>query len=156
MIIGAAFVLASATFRPNTTMPRSTVCTVQGGANLSPELHWRGAPKGTKSFALIVHDPDAPHPGGWYHWVLYGLPAGMHDLAAGAAPPPALTGINSSGARAYGGPCPPPGKMHHYVFTLYALDFMPALDKDLTAPQEQAAIARHVLASATLTGLFRR
>lgn len=157
MILAAlTFSLASATFKPNSTMPASTVCSRYGGANVSPELHWQGAPKGTQSFALIMHDPDAPHPGGWYHWVLYGFPPKMHDLAAGAEPPPAFVGINSGSQQNYEGPCPPPGKPHHYRFTLYALDYMPSLEKDLTGPQVEAALKGHVLASTTLTGMYGR
>lgn len=157
MILAAlTFSLASATFKPNAVMPMSTVCSRYGGSNISPELHWQGAPKGTKSFALIAHDPDAPHPGGWYHWVSYGFPPTTHELVAGIALPPALVGFNSGAQQSYEGPCPPPGKPHHYHFTLYALDFMPALDKDLTGPQVEAAIKGHVLARTTLTGIYGR
>ena len=154
MILAAlTFTLASATFKPNATMPLRTVkC---GGANVSPELHWQGAPKGTRSFALILHDPDAPHPGGWYHWVVYDMPASTRELPAGAAIAPSRLGTTSFGSPGYGGPCPPPGKVHHYNFTLYALDEALVPGGTFTGPQLERAIAGHVLAKTTLTGLFQ-
>jgi Raf kinase inhibitor-like YbhB/YbcL family protein len=154
MLAAITFALASATFKPNTTVPKTMVCTELGGANTSPELHWRGAPKGTKSFALVVHDPDAPHPGGWYHWVVFGLQRWSHELPAGADIPAGALGTTSSGKAGYGGACPPPGKVHHYNFTLYALNEMYAPKNAVTGPQVQAAIKGHVLAKAALTGLY--
>jgi Raf kinase inhibitor-like YbhB/YbcL family protein len=164
MIIAAvtAFTIASATFKPNTTMPIGTVYTQCGGKNVSPELHWSGAPKGTKSFALIVHDPDAPHPGGWYHWVLYDIPSATRSIAASFDPPrghgkaPPWWGLNDFGDTAYDGPCPPARKTHHYHFTLYALDLERVEGSHLTGPQLLRAMAGHVRARATLTGLYRR
>ncbi len=152
------FVLASNTFKPNATMPKSTEYNQSGcnGANISPELHWSGAPKDTRSFALIVHDPDAPAAGGWYHWIVYNVPASTQSFAAGVQLSNRELGKNSWGDVAYSGPCPPPGSPHHYNFTLYALD-TPALTLDRpTGPQLEAAIAKHTLAHARLTGLFRR
>lgn len=156
MITLAAFVLSSATFQANATMPKSTVYKQCSGDNVSPELRWSGAPAGTKSFALIVHDPDAPAPGGWYHWVAYNIPATTHGLAAGSPLPPAQLGKTSFGENAYGGPCPPPGKPHHYNFTLYALDVASIPGEHLTGPELQAAIAHHTLARTTYTGLYGR
>ncbi len=164
MLAALTFTLASATFKPNTTMPMRTVYTQCGGDNRSPELHWSGAPQGTRSFALIAHDPDAPHPGGWYHWVFYNLPASLHSLPEGAAVPPVHAGSSTGwdlgktdfGETSYGGPCPPPGKPHHYNFTLYALD-VPALPgAHLTGPQLEGEMKGHVLAKATLTGLYQK
>jgi len=113
------------------------------GQNSSPALSWRNAPAGTRSFALMVHDPDAPTGSGWWHWVVYDIPANVTSLAAGAGDPkkhllPAgvVQGRTDFGTPGYGGPCPPPGKPHHYYFRLYALkvpklevpaDAMPAL-----------------------------
>lgn len=155
MILAAmTFALASTTFKPGTTMPLRTVYTQCGGENASPELHWRGAPKQARSFALIAHDPDAPHPGGWYHWIVYNLPATTHELVEGAAIAAADLGNTSFGSPGYGGPCPPPGKPHHYNFTLYALDRHIA-GKSLTGPELEAAISGHVLAKTTLTGVYQ-
>lgn len=156
MITLAAFVLASSTFHSGGTMPFSTVSKACGGQNISPELHWRGAPARTKSFALIVHDPDAPAPGGWYHWVVYNLPATTQELPASAMLASSQLGRASSEQIAYGGPCPPSGPVHHYNFTLYALDEPVVMGAALTGPELVKAIAPHVLATAKLTGLYRR
>lgn len=156
IVASLAFVLASSTFKPNATMPATTEYNRSGckGGNISPELHWSGAPAGTKSFALVMHDPDAPAPGGWYHWVVYDIPATTHAFAAGAKLPDNELGHTSWGEDAYGGPCPPPGAPHHYNFTLYALDTASIGKQRLTGPQVEAAVAHHTLARTTLTGLF--
>ena len=156
MILAAAFMLASATFKADTTMPLSTVYKQCGGSNISPELHWSGAPAQTKSFALVVHDPDALAPGGWYHWVVYNLPATAEELPAGMKFAASQLGETSFEEHSYGGPCPPPGKPHHYNFTLYALDVGTVVGSHLTGPQLEAAIAHHTLARAHLTGLYGR
>ncbi|HEY6921916.1 MAG TPA: YbhB/YbcL family Raf kinase inhibitor-like protein, partial [Steroidobacteraceae bacterium] len=98
------------------------------GKNLSPELHWSGAPEGTKSFAVMVFDPDAPTGSGFWHWVVYDIPADVDHLPAEAGDPKkpglpkgAIQGRTDFGISAYGGPCPPPGKPHHYHFKLFAL-----------------------------------
>lgn len=155
MILAAAFALASATFKPNETMPLRTVYVQCGGTNVSPELHWTGAPKRTRSFAIVAHDPDAPAPGGWYHWVVYGLPASTHQLVEGATLPVNELGKTSFGSAGYGGPCPPPGKVHHYNFTLYALDKPSVIGGALTGPELERKMAGHVLAKTTLTGLYQ-
>lgn len=141
----AAFHLMSATFQPNAPMPITTVANDCGGKNISPELHWTGAPRGTKSFALIIHDPDAPRPGGFYHWAVANIPASAVALGAGTDLYPG-----------YYGPCPPAGKVHHYHITLYALDAQHLETK--TPPNAQALLASikgHVLGQATLTGLYQ-
>ena len=98
------------------------------GQNVSPALSWSHAPAGTQSFALLVHDPDAPTGSGWWHWLVYDIPASVTTLPAAAGDPKtkllpagALQGRTDFGTYAYGGPCPPPGKLHHYHFRLYAL-----------------------------------
>jgi len=97
------------------------------GGNLSPALSWKGAPAGTRSFAVTVYDPDAPTGSGWWHWVVYDISATATALAAGAAikaplPVGSKQGRNDFGARNFGGACPPAGdKPHRYVFTVHAL-----------------------------------
>ena len=148
--------LNSATFAPNHTVPRSMVATDCGGENRSPVLTWSDAPKGTKSFALLVHDPDAPRAGGFDHWVLYNLPPAKPRLAPNE-PSDGTQGRNGTGAPGYYGPCPPPGNVHHYVFTLFALDVAHiGGDAPLDAAAMRRAITGHVLAEATLTGLYQR
>ena len=130
------------------------------GGDLSPALSWSDAPPGTKSFALIVDDPDAPDPKApkmtYVHWVLYDIPANAEGLGAdGAAPTGARTGTNDRKRSAYTGPCPPIGR-HRYFFKLYALDTMLG---DLSMPSKAAlegAMRGHVLAQAELVGTYER
>ena len=134
------------------------------GGNISPALDWSGAPAGTRSFALLMHDPDAPTGSGWWHWVVYNIPATVSSLAAGAGdaakrllPPGAQQGRTDFGTPGYGGPCPPPGKPHHYHLRLYALK----VDKlDLPADATAAFVGFNVraqaLGSAELMGVYGR
>jgi Raf kinase inhibitor-like YbhB/YbcL family protein len=148
-----ALQLLSATFLPGAPLP---TWTAHGGpacpgADRSPELHWNGAPAGTRSFALIVYDRDAR----WWHWVAYGIPGGTQHLAAGAVLPASEQGLTSFRERRYGGSCPPPGKVHHYVFTLYALDVASiGARAPLGGPALLARIRGHVLARAQLVGRY--
>ena len=98
------------------------------GENKSPELHWSDIPKGTKSFALTVFDPDAPTGSGWWHWIVVNIPANVTQLPEDASakhllPKGAVETVTDFGRPGFGGPCPPKGdKAHAYIFTLYALD----------------------------------
>ncbi|MDO8988376.1 MAG: YbhB/YbcL family Raf kinase inhibitor-like protein [Sideroxyarcus sp.] len=97
------------------------------GDNLSPGLEWKNPPPGTLSYAVTVYDPDAPTGSGWWHWIVYNIPASANGLPTGAVvraalPAGAKQGRNDYGERNFGGACPPPGdKPHHYIFTVYAL-----------------------------------
>ena len=127
----AGFALSSPTIKPGSTLGEAQVFNGFGcsGKNISPALVWSGAPAGTKSYAVTVYDPDAPTGSGWWHWVVYNIPAGTHELPenAGAAdgkglPAGAMQGHTDFGSAAFGGACPPPGdKPHRYIFTVYAL-----------------------------------
>ena len=126
----SAFTLSSSDISPGGKIAEAQVFNGFGckGGNISPALSWSGAPEGTKSFALMVHDPDAPTGSGWWHWVVYNIPASTTSLAAGAGDPKknllpqgTVQGRTDFGEPGYGGPCPPPGKPHHYYFRLYAL-----------------------------------
>jgi Raf kinase inhibitor-like YbhB/YbcL family protein len=117
--------IADAKEIPETQVFNSLGCT---GRNISPALSWSHVPDGTQSFALLVHDPDAPMAGGWWHWMVYNIPGNVTSLPADAGNPakhlmPGTTvqGRSDFGTPGYGGPCPPPGKPHHYYFRLYAL-----------------------------------
>ncbi len=135
------------------------------GSNISPSLQWHGAPAGTKSYAVTVYDPDAPTGSGWWHWVIYNIPASVTRLSANAGDPKknvmpagAVQGNTDFGAPGYGGPCPPVGdKPHHYIFTVYALNAdkidVPA---NATAAYVGFNLHAHQLAKATLTGLYWR
>ena len=150
---GQPFTLRSPDFRNGAPIPAIHACT---GRNVAPMLVWAGVPLPTRSFALVVVDPDAPHPGGWVHWVVYNVPATWRTL--GARSPHAFDeGITSSGRRAYGGPCPPAnGHVHHYVFTLYALNLAHLAGHGLTRDALVRAMRGHILRTATLIGTFRR
>lgn len=136
------------------------------GQNVSPAVTWTGAPANAKSFALILHDPDAPTGvGGFTHWIVYNIPASAHglDKGAGAAdgkklPAGAMQAMTSFGTPGYGGPCPPAGdKAHRYVFTLYALN-VEKVDLPPNATQALAGftINGRKVASATFTAMFGR
>lgn len=138
------FVLRSPSIAEQQTLPRDHVHHAMGagGENISPELAWSGAPAGTKSFALTMYDPDAPTGSGWWHWVVYDIPADATALPRGAGaaggavlPKGAKQGRTDFGTREYGGAAPPPGHgPHRYVFTLYALN----VDK-LDVPEDASA-----------------
>ena len=125
------FTLASPTIKPGSTLTQEQVFSGFGctGKNVSPALKWSGAPEGTKSYAVTVYDPDAPTGSGWWHWVVYNLPAGVTELGAGAGdasganlPKGAAQGRTDFGSAAFGGACPPVGdKPHRYIFTVHAL-----------------------------------
>lgn len=136
------------------------------GEDRSPPLSWSNAPAGTKEFALIVHDPDAPG-GTWYHWVLYNLPADVTSLPAGMPrdavlqmPVKGRQGLNSwpKNNVGYRGPLPPPGHgPHRYVFTVYAVDTRIELAPNLaTAEALRKKLAGHVLAEGALQGVYER
>jgi Raf kinase inhibitor-like YbhB/YbcL family protein len=157
------FTLKSATFSEGGTLPQSSVANVFGctGKNVQPDLHWSAAPAGTKSFALTMYDPDAPVSGGFWHWVVFDIPSTMMMLNAMSENPMQrafVNGINSAKSQGYVGPCPPPGKPHHYVFTLYALDVpkVAGADSSTTGPALTDAIKGHILGKAMLTGLYGR
>lgn len=130
------------------------------GRNLSPPLAWTDPPPGTRTFALLAHDPDAPR-GDWVHWVLFHLPAAARFLPEGVPPLADLPdgsrqGLNDFNRLGYGGPMPPPGRTHRYVFHLYALDTVLELNARATKAELLAAMRGHVLAETQLTGTFRR
>jgi Raf kinase inhibitor-like YbhB/YbcL family protein len=129
------------------------------GANFSPPLEWAGSPAGTRSFALICDDPDAPM-GTWVHWVIYDIPPTATMLAEGITrqkdlPGGGTQGINDFRKVGYGGPCPP-GGTHRYFFKLYALDTMLGLKSGITKDQLLKAMRGHILAEAQIMGTYRR
>jgi Raf kinase inhibitor-like YbhB/YbcL family protein len=130
------------------------------GEDLSPPLHWGVPPAATRSFVLIVDDPDAPV-GTWVHWVIYDIPLDLRGLTEGIPtkdhlPNGAMQGLNDFKRIGYGGPCPPPGKPHRYYFKLYALDAILKLKPRATKAHVSAACKGHVLAEAQLMGRFSR
>jgi Raf kinase inhibitor-like YbhB/YbcL family protein len=159
-----AFQLFSSAFADGGLIPKLLTCE---GADLSPALEWSGAPEGTRGFALIVEDPDAPS-GTWNHWLLYDIPSSTQGLPQGVGqasrPVPdrpgglPYQGRNDFGKLGYGGPCPPKGHgPHRYFFKLYSLD-VPTLGLPVGAarPELDRAIHGHVLAQAQYMGRYER
>jgi Raf kinase inhibitor-like YbhB/YbcL family protein len=132
-----------------------------GGGGQSPPLAWSGAPDGTKSYALVVFDPEGASGAGVAHWVYYGIPAEVSALpeGIGSSPnPPYVNGINVTGKPGYRGFCPPHGQTpHHYLLTLFATDLAPdALAPGLTRAQLLAALDKHVLSLTSIVARFGR
>jgi len=149
--------LTSPAFAAGKLIPIQHTC---DGADVSPALSWSDAPPGVKVFALICDDPDAPV-GTWVHWVIWGMPgttAGLPENVAKAESLPEGTrqGVNDFRHVGYGGPCPPPGRLHRYFFKLFALDSALSLKPRPTKQDLLQAMAGHVLAEAQLMGTYQR
>jgi Raf kinase inhibitor-like YbhB/YbcL family protein len=152
-------ILTSADFPPGGPIPAIRTC---DGANTSPALSWSGVPPDTRSLVLIVDDPDAPDPAApkklWVHWIRYNIPADVRALAEGAGNSPPLgearDAITDAKSQGYHGPCPPIGR-HRYYFHLFALDAMlPDLGDQAKRREVDAAIEKHVLATAVVMGTY--
>ena len=149
----ATLILTSPDLRPGAPVPKAFVYGECGGANRTPRLRWSGTPAGTQALALTMHDPDAPRPGGWTHWLVYAIPPRAANLGS-ALPPDAFAGRNDFGAVGYGGPCPPPGPAHRYIFRLDALDAHLPLSTDTSYERYQRLRRGHVLASSVLQASY--
>jgi len=128
------------------------------GDNVSPEFSWKEAPGETKSFALILHDPDAPRAGGFTHWIFYNIPAEKGHLDPDVpkddnVPGTGVQGRNDSGEIGYMGPCPPSGT-HRYYVRLFALDTEVRLPPGATHDELTEAMEGHILARAELMGTY--
>ena len=156
VLAAAAFAITSTAFANDANIPSKFTCDA-GQTNPSPALAWTDAPAGTKSFALIMHDPDAPLAGGFTHWVLFDVPATTMTLPEGFQAGSVGVSGNSGFRRAgYGGPCPPTG-VHHYHFMLSALDVPTlGLPAGATKADVEKAMQGHVLGTAELVGLYQR
>ena len=147
--------LESSAFSSAQPVPQKHTC---DGSDVSPALSWSDVPQGTKSFALIADDPDAPV-GTWVHWVIFNLSAQTNALPE-AVPKTDSTaggiqGRNDFGKIGYGGPCPPPGKPHRYFFKLYALDATLDLRAGAKKQDVERAMQGHVLGQAELMGTYQ-
>jgi Raf kinase inhibitor-like YbhB/YbcL family protein len=148
--------IRSSAFGNGEMIPAKYTC---DGADFSPPLVWSGSPAGTKCFALICDDPDAPM-GTWVHWVVYDIPSAAMMLAEGITrekelPGGGTQGINDFRRIGYGGPCPP-GGTHRYFFKLYALDATLGLKPGITKDQLLKAMKGHILAEAQTMGIYKR
>lgn len=149
--------LNSSAFANNTRIPVKFTCS---GEDKSPALAWSNVPPTAKALALIVRDPDAPS-GDFVHWVIFDIPASVTSMPEGVPSAAKTTfeatqGQNGRGETGYTGPCPPPGKDHHYHFRLYALDASLNLTSDAGAAQVESAMQGHILAQTDLVGIFAR
>lgn len=152
-----AFEIKSSAFDAGQAIPKKYTC---DGSDISVPLAWTDPPQGTKSFALIADDPDAPM-GTFVHWVLYDLPAEARQLQEGIPKQERLQdgsrqGRNDFGRIGYGGPCPPPGPAHRYFFKLYALDIKIGLPPGATKSQVLNAAKGHTLGETQLMGTYKR
>jgi len=152
-----SFTISSPSFSSGGTIPTKFTCS---GADVSPELRWNDPPGGTKSFALLVDDPDAPV-GNWNHWTAWNLPANLRALPEGFAKDARVSdgveqGNNDFHRTGYNGPCPPPGKPHRYYFKLFALDSMLNLKAGAMKRDLESAMKGHILAQAEWMGRFWR
>ena len=148
--------LTSSAFTEGGTIPRQYTC---DGNDISPPLSWSDVPDGTKSFALIADDPDAPA-GTWVHWVVYNIPAGTTKLqeqvpASKILPDGSVQGINDFKKTGYGGPCPP-GGIHRYFFKLYALSGSVDLGPNATKNELLQAMEGKIVSETKLMGTYSR
>ncbi len=144
--------LTSTAFNHNSSIPSQYTC---DGANISPALEWSDAPANTKSFALIVDDPDAPAKV-WVHWILFNIPVNVNNLKENIKTGDFIQGATDfDGKQQYGGPCPPSGT-HHYHFTLYALDTMLDLPTGTNKNDLLTTMNGHILEQTTLVGTYTK
>jgi Raf kinase inhibitor-like YbhB/YbcL family protein len=154
------FHISSPAFVPNGSIPSKYTCE---GDDISPPLAWSGAPDDTKTYVLIVDDPDAPDPAKpqrvYVHWVVYNIPANVTRLAENAArtglPEGAMHGTNDWGKQTYGGPCPPIGR-HRYFVKLYALDTVLEGLNNPTKAELEKAMEEHLVDFTELVGTYEK
>jgi Raf kinase inhibitor-like YbhB/YbcL family protein len=152
-----AFAVRSNDFANGSEIPRAFTC---DGEDRSPALEWSEAPAGTKTFALIADDPDAPV-GTWVHWVIFNIPGSAKALGGGVDKKEQLSDSTRQGRNdfrkiGYNGPCPPPGKAHRYFFKLYALGTELALPAGANRSELERAMEGHVLGRAEGMGRYKR
>ncbi len=146
----------SNSFKHNTAIPQEYVYEKCGGQNISPDIKWTNFPANTKSFALIMHDPDAPRVNGFYHWLVINIPTNTTGFEKGQKIQNATELQSDFQTLGYGGPCPPSGQ-HRYNFTVYALDTESLkISKEATPKEIETEIKKHAIGQGTLTGLYKR
>jgi Raf kinase inhibitor-like YbhB/YbcL family protein len=146
--------LTSPSFENDATIPRKFAC---DGGGINPELEIQNVPDGTKSLALILHDPDAPLAGGFTHWVVWNIDPETMVIKEESVPPGATEGLNGARKTGYTGPYPPVGHgIHHYHFKLYALDATLDLPVKTTGDDLLREIKKHLIEKAELVGTYER
>ena len=155
---GKRMKVESPVFQEGDNIPKRYTC---DGLDISPPIKWSGFPQETKSFVLIMDDPDAPI-GTFTHWIIYDIPAQLSELDEGVPKTDSISrvkqGINDFGYVGYGGPCPPKGHGHHrYYFRVYALDIESlGLSPKATRKQVEERMKGHILAEGSVMGRYRR
>ena len=152
-----AFTISSSAFSSGGSISTKFTC---DGPDVSPQLAWTEPPAGTKSFALLADDPDAPV-GNWNHWTVWNLPATLRGLPEAVSKDARLAdggeqGRNDFGKTGYNGPCPPPGKPHRYYFKLFALDTKLDLKAGSRKKELDNAMKGHILGQAEWMGTYGR
>ncbi len=132
------------------------------GKNISPQLSWKHAPEGTRSFAITAYDPDAPTGSGWWHWLVFNIDPSVTEIKTGAStksmPKSAVESITSYGSKGFGGACPPKGdKAHRYIFTVYALN-TEKIEQNADARPELIGffLNRHAITKASIMAYYGR
>lgn len=161
----SSFTLYSPDIYKNTQIREEQVFNGFGcdGDNISPKLVWKNAPVGTKSFAITMYDPDAKTGSGWWHWIVYNIPANITSLEDDASedkkllPRGAIQGLNDYGVKGYGGVCPPAGSRHDYIITLYALDVKELnLPKNVMPAMVGYYLNKYKISTATIHAFYDR
>ncbi len=165
LVWGQTFTLSSADVGGQATTRQVFKGFGCAGENISPQLSWKNAPKATKSFAVTMYDPDAPTGSGWWHWLVFDIPASVNQLPSGAGNPAkhlmpsgAVQSMTDFGQIGYGGPCPPKGDgAHAYVITVYALDTKHLGPDQKTNPAQVGFnINAHTIARASIVFYYER
>lgn len=148
------FAIKSSAFKPNEKIPSKHTC---DGDDVSPMLEIKNTPEGTRSFTLIVDDPDATRGIPWDHWIVWNIDPGTQYIMEDTVPQGAVQGTASFGKAKYGGPCPPKGNApHRYVFKLYALDIVLDIPASSAKDELLKAMEGHILGTAELIGKYGR
>ncbi len=151
-VVGMSLKLSSPSFQDNAVLPAKFTCE---GADVNPGLRIGGVPSGSKSLVLIMDDPDAPAKV-WEHWTVINIPPETVSISENSVPAGAVQLTNDFRRVEWGGPCPPPGKVHRYQFKLYALDNLLNLGSSSRKSDVENAMKGHVLGEAVLVGTYKR
>lgn len=146
-------IITSSAFDDGGMIPRKFTC---DGGDMNPELLVQNVPAEAQCLALVLHDPDAPMPGGFTHWTVWNIDPRTAIIKEESIPPGSVEGANDAGRVGYVGPCPPPGAPHRYHFKLYALDATLDLPGGAPVAALQKEIDAHTIATAELVGLYGR